>query len=118
MSRPCSASHRSSASAGAGASRTRCCSGCSEWILNDDAWRTRAELRGTHGGHLQLHSEWLQIARGQRERRSRVSADDLIAGGVRVGTIVEQNELALAGRRYTRERAELFLQPEPETASS
>ena len=82
--------------------------------VNEDARRTRAELRGTHGGHLQLHTEWLQIAGGQRERRSRVSADDLIAGGVRVGTIVEQNEMALAGRRHTRERAELFLQAESE----
>ena len=83
--------------------------------VNEDARRTRAELRGTHGGHLQLQTEWLQIDGGQRERRSRVSADDLIAGGVRLGTIVEQNQMALAGRRYTRERAELFLQSELES---
>jgi hypothetical protein len=82
--------------------------------VNEDARRSRAELRGTHGGHLQLQTEWLQIAGGQRERRSRVSADDLIAGGVRLGTIVEQNQVALAGRRYTRERGELFLQSELE----
>ncbi|HEY6362207.1 MAG TPA: tetratricopeptide repeat protein, partial [Vicinamibacterales bacterium] len=83
--------------------------------VNEDARRTRADLRGTHGGHLQLQTESLQIAGGQRERRSRVSADDLVAGGVRLGTIVEQNQVALAGRRYTRARGEVFLQSELES---
>ncbi len=83
--------------------------------VNEDARRTRAELRGTHGGHLQLQTEWLQIAGGQREQRSRVSADDLIGGGVRLGTMVEQNLVTLAGQRYTRGRAEVFLQSELES---
>jgi hypothetical protein len=80
--------------------------------VNDDARRTRAELRGTHGGRVQVQTDWLQLAGGQREMRSRVSADDLITAGARMGTIVEQHDVTFDGRRFTRERAEVFVQAE------
>ena len=81
---------------------------------NDDANRARGDLRTQHGGRVQVQSDWLHISGGQREQRRRISAEELIAGGVRLGTNVEQNDVSVGGRRTVRQRAEVFLQAESE----
>lgn len=70
----------------------------------------RANVRREHAGRLRADVEWKDVEGAQTERIGRLTGHAFIGGGVRVGLEAERTDARYQGRRFERDRGELYLQ--------
>ncbi len=75
-----------------------------------DVAALRAQVRADQSARTRLEVDVKTVQGAQTERVARVSTHGFVAGYLRVGGMVEENQTTLANRVYDRQRAELYVQ--------